>query len=86
MQPVAETISKKKLAHKQFGLGVLAPDPAHVVAPYFGFVNVGHGRELWFTKVVISDKKMREVFVQMQGLTGCELQIQGNTNLRFWLD
>ena len=52
MQPVPETVFKQKLSHKQFGLGVSAPNPAHVVAPYFGFVYVGHGGDLCSTKVV----------------------------------
>jgi len=52
MQPVPETVFKQKHSHKQFRLGVLAPDPAHVVAPYFGFVYVGHGGDLCSTKVV----------------------------------
>jgi hypothetical protein len=46
MQPVAKSVFKQELSHKQFGLGVFAPDSAHVVTPYFGFVNVGHGGEL----------------------------------------
>ena len=54
MQPVAESVFKKKLPHKHFRLGVLTPDPAHVVTPYFGFVDVGHGGgEIMITKVVI---------------------------------
>jgi len=43
MQPVPESVFKQILSHNQFGLGVLTFDSAHVVAPYFGFVYVGHG-------------------------------------------
>jgi len=53
MQPVAKTVFEQEFSHKQFGLGVLAPDSAHVVASYFGFVDVGHGGDLYSTKVAI---------------------------------
>jgi len=53
MQPIPESVFKQKLSHNQFGLCVLTFDPAHVVAPYFGFVDVGHGGDLCSTKVEI---------------------------------
>jgi hypothetical protein len=53
MQPVAESVFKQILTYKKFWLYVIAPDPAHVEAPYLGFLDVSHGGNLWFTKVVI---------------------------------
>ena len=58
MQPVAESVFERKPSHHHLGLGVLAPDPAHVVAPYFGFMDVGHGggfRETKLGKMAESD-------------------------------
>ena len=62
MQTVPESVFKQILSHNQFGLGVSAPDSAHVVAPYFGFVNVGHGGDLCSTKVA----KLSEASCQKQ--------------------
>ena len=42
MQPVPKSIFKQKPPHNHFRLGILAPDSAHIVASYFGFVYVGH--------------------------------------------
>jgi len=42
MQPIPESVFKKEPPHDHFGLGILAPDPAHVVASDGGFVDVGH--------------------------------------------
>ena len=56
MQPVTESVFEKEPSNNHLWLGVLTPDPAHVVASYFGFVNVGHGWDLWHTKVTISGK------------------------------
>jgi len=47
MQPVPKSIFKQELSHQHFGPGILAPDPAHVVASYFGFVDVGHEGVVW---------------------------------------
>ena len=42
MQPVPESVFEQEPPHDHFGLGILAADPAHVVASYCGFVDVGH--------------------------------------------
>ena len=54
MQPVPKSISKQKSSHQHLRLGVLAPDPAHVVAPYLGFVYVGHSGCCGTLKVAIT--------------------------------
>ena len=46
MQPVPKSIFKQKPPHNHFRLGILAPDSAHIVASYFGFVYVGHS---WYS-------------------------------------
>jgi hypothetical protein len=42
MNPVSETFGEKKFAYNEFRLGILTFNPAHVVASYFRFMNVGH--------------------------------------------
>ena len=63
MQPVLESVFKQKLSHKQFGLGVFAPDPAHVATPYLGFVNVGHIR---ICGVRIANLHQREALINLE--------------------
>ena len=40
MQGKAVALCMQEFTYQYFGLGVFAPDPAHVVAPYFGFMNI----------------------------------------------
>ena len=51
MHPVAKPVFKQEPAHHHLRLGILAPDAAHVVASYFGFVDVGHSGELYDPKL-----------------------------------
>jgi len=47
MQPIAEPIGMKKSPDNNFGFGVLAFDPAHIIAAGGFIVYIGHGIKVY---------------------------------------
>ena len=68
---VPETFAEKVFPHEKLGLGILSPDPRHVIAAGFFGMDVGHEREIsLFSKVlfilVISNLREIEILKAIQ--------------------